>query len=118
MSDADLNLLRSAMAAFLSKCEEPAPATPAEAAGSVANDPSVAAGEGPPAGSPPPKTADKPGTAKKGKASAEPALPALATLDGQMAELRKWNSMLDTTSGLTLQDADCADWLASLLKPA
>lgn len=114
MSDTELSKLRTALATFLSKSQAPEAATAAEAAGVNASDvPAAATGRA--AGSPPLKTPDKSATAKKGKAGAEPALPALSTPEGQLIELGKWNSMLDTSSGFAAQDAECADWFASLL---
>lgn len=63
------------------------------------------------------KAADKtaaPG--KKGKVPGEPTVPLLSTVAGQQQELVKWSNMLQANNGIILQDAECADWLANLLK--
>ena len=62
------------------------------------------------------KAADKAALAKKGKGVAEPAVPLLQTVPGQVAELSRWSSMLQTNSGIVLQDNNLADWLADLLR--
>lgn len=77
----------------------PASVTPSTASGSKATD-----------------KAAPPGTAKKGKGASEPAVPLLSSVAGQQQELTKWSNMLQTGNGVILQDAELADWLASLLK--
>ena len=113
MSEGDLDQLKNSIAAFLSKSHAPVIVSPAAIAGS-ATDNTAAAATARAAGSPPPRTPDKATTAKKGQAGTEPPPPALSTCEGQMAELSKWHSIVNT--GFAAQDAECADWLASVLK--
>ena len=110
MSDTELRHLRSALAAFLSKSRMPAVASDSTPDDVPAAAPTRASA------SPSPKASDKSAAVKKGKVGTEPAALPLSTCEGQMAEFAKWNSMLSSTSGCAAQDADSADWLASLLR--
>lgn len=114
LPDADLEVLKSALSAFFSKQQGPSSSRPTterqawELGASHAAAPSSKAGD---------KAADKAALPiKKGKGTTEPGLPVLQTVPGQIAELSRWSNMLQTNHGLILQDADMADWLASLLK--
>ena len=116
LADADLDKLKLSLSSFLTKQQGLASSrsTPdAEAQHSAAPQaPALAA-------APANKAADKAasaGPAKKGKGSAEPAIPLLQTVTGQITELSRWSSMLQTNAGITLQDDELADWLAGLLR--
>lgn len=110
---AELDHLRARLGACLSK----SPPVPSNAtAPKTAPDAPARDATPPAAASPPPKTPDKTAAAKKSKADAEPVVPVLSTVEGQMAELGKWNSILSLDTGFVVQDAACADWLAGLLR--
>ena len=112
LEDSELNRLKDSVNAFFSKQQglpSSRPGTaPAVEEAATTTAAAVAA---------PSKAADKaPVSAKKGKGSSEPAVPVLSTVVGQQQELTKWSNLLQTNIGLVLQDAECAEWLSSLLK--
>ena len=114
LADSDLDKLKLSLSSFLTKQQGLASnrSTPDAQAQhpSVPQAPALAMA---PAG----KAADKAaGSAKKGKGTTEPAVPLLQTVTGQMTELSRWSSMLQTNAGVTLQDDELADWLAGLLR--
>ena len=114
LADADFDKLKLSLSSFLTKQQGLASSrsTPdAEAQHcAVPQAPALAA-------APAIKAADKAaGPAKKGKGSTEPALPLLQTVTGQVTDLSRWSSMLQTNAGVTLQDDELADWLAGLLR--
>lgn len=111
LADSDLEKLRWSLGSFLTKQQGLATSqtTPEE-------QPQRSSG---PQAAPAPvsKAADRAATpAKKAKGVTEPAVPLLQTVPGQVAELGKWSSILQTNTGVVLQDADLADWLAELLR--
>ena len=113
LADADLDKLKLSLSSFLTKQQGQAtsrstPDAQAQHSG-VPQAPALAAALAN-------KAADKAaGPAKKGKGSTEPAVPPLQTVTGQLTELSRWSSMLQTNTGVTLQDDELADWLAGLL---
>lgn len=114
LADSDLDKLQSSLSSFLSKQQgfsSNRPTLDAQAQHSgVPQAPAVTAALDH-------QEADKAaGPAKKGKGSAEPAVPLLQTVAGQVSALSRWSSMLQTDAGVTLQDDNLADWVANLLQ--
>ena len=111
-----MSRLKASVSAFFSKqaliSSRPSTAPHSDQA-SVASPASVTPGPATASGRAADKTA-APG--KKGKVPGEPAVPLLSTVAGQQQELVKWSNMLQANNGVILQDAECADWLANLLK--
>ena len=111
LADADLDAVKSALSSFLRKQQDLPIAS--SRSNTVGQAPAATGTQAIPAS----RDGDKAGAAgKKGKGAAEPAMPVLQTVPGQVAELGKWSSMLQTDGGIVLQDADLADWLAGLLR--
>lgn len=111
LADSDLEKLKSSLSSFLTKQQSLAASrsTP-EVQAQLSSAPEAAP-------APVSKAADKAATpAKKGKGVTEPAVPLLQTVPGQVAELGKWSSLLQTNTGVVLQDTDLANWLAELLR--
>ena len=116
LGDDEVSRLKESVSAFFSKqqtltssCPSTAPHSDQASASLASVTPGPATASG--------KAADKtaaPG--KKGKVPGEPAVPLLSTVAGQQQELLKWSNMLQGNNGIILQDAECADWLANLLK--
>ena len=110
LPDSDLDKLKLSLSSFLNKQQGLAssrstPDAQAQHSGAL-QAPALAA-------APADKAA---GPAKKGKGSTEPPMPLLQTVTGQVTELSRWSSMLQTNAGVTLQDHGLADWLAGLLR--
>jgi len=116
LGDDEVSRLKESVSAFFSKQQTPTSSRPSTAPHSdqaSASPASVTPGPATASG----KAADKtaaPG--KKGKVPAEPTVPLLSTVAGQQQELVKWSNMLQANNGIILQDTECADWLANLLK--
>ncbi|KAL0048239.1 hypothetical protein WJX82_010821 [Trebouxia sp. C0006] len=116
LGDDEVSKLKASVSAIFSKQQTLTSSRPSTAPhsdqasaspASVTPGPAIASG----------KAADKtaaPG--KKGKVPGEPTVPLLSTVAGQQQELMKWSNMLQANNGIILQDAECADWLANLLK--
>lgn len=113
LGDDEVSGLKARVSAFFSKQQTLTSSRPSTAPHSYQASASPAsAAPGPATASG--KAADK--TAAPGKKGKEPAVPLLLTVAGQQQELTKWSNMLQANNGIILQDAECADWLANLLK--
>lgn len=111
LAESDLEELKSSLGSFLGKKKGLATSrsTP-EIQAQHFNAPQAAT-------APVSKALDKAATpVKKGKGATEPAVPVLQTVPGQLAELGKWSSILQTSTGVILQENDLAHWLAELLR--
>ena len=116
LGDDEVSRLKASVSAFFSKQQtltssrsSTAPHSDQASASPASVTPGPASASG--------KAADKtaaPG--KKGKVPGEPTVPLLSSVAGQQQELLKWSNMLQANNGIMLQDAECADWLANLLK--
>ena len=113
LTDSDLDKLKLSLSSFLTKQQGLASSRSTPDAQSQHSGVPQAPAAAAPANRARDKTA---GPAKMGKGSTEPAIPLLQTVTGQMTELSKWSSMLQTNAGVTLQDDELADWLAGLLR--
>ena len=113
LGDDEVSRLKASVSAFFSKQQTLTSSRPSTAPHSdqaSASPASVTPGPATASG----KAADK--TAAPAKKEKELAVPLLSTVAGQQQELVKWSNMLQANNGIILQDAECADWLANLLK--